>query len=164
MIGILFILMPIVGSVLTKFSHKIFGKPQKTIEEEQKAKMEKEQAQKELEADMTDTAQPVSHPNTNSMVNKYMQQQESINTPQKIKNSKSSFVDKYIKQMQNTGSYYPATKPLMNQAITNNYKINTFRTPDPLNNNDPETIARLNAIISKSDRDIKSAEKTLNKL
>ena len=41
------ILSTIVGSLATRFSHKIFGKPQKTIEAEQKEKMEAEKGKQE---------------------------------------------------------------------------------------------------------------------
>ena len=37
----MFVLTPIVGNIATKLSHKIFGKPTKTAEEEKKVEQEK---------------------------------------------------------------------------------------------------------------------------
>lgn len=175
--------MEAVASPLRKLSYKIFGKPQRVIEEERKAKEEEEKAKlEEQQAQQQQNTKPDLIPpefltvnnanNTNPMMNKYLQKQAGGNILQNNLNNNNSMVDKYLDKMKNTGSYSEISQPLMSSTIRNNSAAGSLfgRTeyegvPEPLYDREAaEKRAKVNAALAGVDKTLEQAEKTLQNL
>ncbi len=156
--AVLFIVMPVVGGALKKISHKIFGKPQKTIDEEKVAKLEKEaKVNPHLNVQNVGPAENMKSP--------FIKKENAINQGQKsksnqnnsgqesVKNSNSSLIEEYIQKMKNTDNN--SSEKIANKDY--------FSAPEPLfSKSNPS--GDLKIALEKTDRVINNTEKTLKNI
>jgi len=162
---IMAVLMPLIANPLKKLSHKLFGKPQSTIAEEEKEKAEKnksknpspmEQYIKQIEgANIYSSPQNKSNID-NVIFNPSQNYQESVT-------SKPSMIKDYAQRIKNNGSYNKLPTDNSVAARTLDSQKDYSSTPMPLTSNN-EKISEVNNAIMKADSALLGAEQALKHL
>ncbi len=135
-------LFTLTSSIAMKFSHKLFGKSQKTIEEERKAEEEKKQREQEKMMEKQGITPPV----------ETVQNNFTLPTITSKNTAPAPLVETYISQLRRP----VANSPLSGRGIGNNVltppRTSYYAEPEPIYSSERVKDAQLNTVLSKIDR------------